>query len=115
MAPVGKHSGPAPDRARMRRFRGRRLRFALAALGTFLAWAVLVYFAIQIGSQVREEGSGSPTAWVLLVIALIGAVCCLFLALQLVGKLLDRNRPAGAAEHDAAPAPRPVGGRRARR
>ena len=103
MSTVGKHSGPAPAHPG----RGRRMRLALGALATFAAWVVLVYLAIKIGGQVR---TGNARAWVLLVIATIGAVCCLFLALQLVGKTLaDRAGLRSAAD------PHPAGGRRARR
>lgn len=108
MTLVGKHSGPAPQHPG----RGRRRRLALAALGTFLAWLVLVYLAIKIGGQVRSGGSGDSVAWVLLVIAVIGAICCLFLALQIAGRVLASTRAEAEAE---AAHPHPVGGRRARR
>ena len=101
---VGKHSGPAPAHPG----RGRRVRLTLGALATFVAWVVLVYLAIQIGGQVR---TGNARAWVLLVIATIGAVCCLFLALQLAGKVLADRTAAQAAP--SAPS-HPAGGRRIR-
>jgi len=108
MTPVGKHSGPAPEHPG----RGRRRRLALAALGTFVAWIVLVYLAIRIGGQVRSGASDDSIAWVLLAIAVLGAICCLFLALQIAGKVLASSR----AEAEAAAAhPHPTGGRRARR
>ena len=45
-------------------------------------------------------------------VAIVGAICCLFLALQIAGKVLAASR--AAAEEEAAH-PHPVGGRRARR
>lgn len=98
---MGKHSGPAQDPGQ-----GRRVSLSvLAAVATLLAWAVLVYFAIQIGTRIRGGNSG---AWVLLVIAVIGAVACLFLALLIGGRLFEGARTAAHAPH-------PTGGRRVRR
>jgi len=100
---MGKHTGVASDPVRS----GRTARFVLGIVITFAAWAVLVYYAIELGSQVR---SGNAEAWVLLVIAVVGAICCLFLSLLLGTRIVETTR----AERAARP-PHPAGGRRARR
>jgi hypothetical protein len=74
-------------------------------LATALAWAVLVYYAIQLGSDAK---AGETAAWVLLAIATVGAIGCLFLALILGGRVYELLR--GEPHPAAVP-----GGRRARR
>lgn len=100
---MGKHTGVAADPGK----RGRTVRATLGIVVTLAAWAVLVYYAIQLGSQVRSGNSG---AWALLAIAVVGAVCCLFLCLLLSTRTLDGIR----AEREARP-PHTPGGRRAKR
>jgi hypothetical protein len=125
MATVGKHSAAPASRGASDRprdtaerdaatagaghpGRGRRIAsYAVAAVLTALAWAVLVYFAIQLGPDVKD---GEPRAWALIVVATIGAMACLFLSLVLAGRVLDTLRPAAPA----GPPP-PPGGRRAKR
>ena len=100
---MGKHTGVVADPGK----RGRTVRAALGIVATLAAWAILVYYAIQLGSQVRSGDSG---AWALLAVAAAGAACCLFLCLLLSARLLDEVR----AERAARP-PRATGGRRAKR
>lgn len=100
---MGKHTGAVADPGK----RGRTVRAALGIVATLVAWAILVYYAIQLGSQVRSGNSG---AWALLAVAVVGAVCCLFLSLLLGARVLDEVR----AERVARP-PHIAGGRRAKR
>jgi len=103
MASMGKHTGVAAEPGK----RGRAAGSIAGIVVTFAAWAALVYYAIHLGSQVR---SGNGSAWALLVIAILGAVCCLFLALLLGTRIVEAPR----GERAARP-PRVAGGRRARR
>jgi len=102
-ASMGKHTGVAavPEK------RGRARAAIIGIVVTFVAWAALVYYAIQLGSDVR---SGNGGAWTLLVIAVVGAVCCLFLSLLLGARVVEAARTARAERP-----PRVTGGRRARR
>lgn len=100
---MGKHAGgrPAPP---PRRELG--LLTAGAAV-TIVAWVVLVTYAIRFGALAR---SGRSAAWLLLTVATVGAICCLFLALVL------GTRVVGLMRAESGPAPvRAAGGRRARR
>jgi hypothetical protein len=81
--------------------------YAAPALGTALAWAVLVYLAIRLGPDVK---AGEVRAWLLMAIATVGAMACLFLPLILAGRVLEALRPR---PHDTPPPP--PGGRRAKR
>lgn len=75
-----------------------------------IAWGYLVYAAIDFGSSAR---SGNGAAWLMLILAAIGAATCLFVGLMLLARLgttLGVTRPP---QDDAEP--RPVGGRRAAR
>jgi hypothetical protein len=74
-----------------------------------VAWGYLVYAAIDFGASARAGDSGS---WGLLALASVGAVACLFVGLLLVARLL---RMLGVMKQQEAPAPRPVGGKRAAR
>ena len=76
-------------------------------LGSLVAWCALVWFAIKLGPDVK---SGESAAIALLVVASIGAMACLFLALVQGSKILAARR----VPVEATP-PRPVGGRRAKR
>lgn len=81
-----------------------------------VAWGYLVLAAIDFGSNAR---SGDTGAWWFLALASVGAVACLFIGLILVARILARLRadaaPPGPDAVEPAPAPRPVGGRRAAR
>ncbi len=104
MTLVGKHSGGAPPPLPT----GRLASYAAAVVAAALAWGVLVYYAIQLGPSAK---AGELGAWLLLAVATLGAVGCLFLALIFGGKFLDTLR-------GEAPAPRPVtasGGKHGRR
>lgn len=75
---------------------------------TVLAWVFLVRAAIDFGATARADGGG---AWVFLVMASLGAIACLFVALMLVtwtARALDLVR-------DPSATPRSKGGRRAAR
>jgi hypothetical protein len=90
---------------------GGRLPLLLLALGitaTVVAWGYLVYLAIDFG---RDGRDGDTTGWWMLALATVGAIACLFVAMVLSTRLVQRLRAAAAP---AAP-PRPPGGRRAAR
>lgn len=75
-----------------------------------IAWGYLVYAAIDFGSSAR---SGNGGAWLLLVLAGLGAAACLFVGLMLLSRLtaaLGVTRSPDDPEE-----PRPTGGRRAAR
>lgn len=112
MTRVGRHSAPGKRRAprNVRQPRPRRVPWQAIALtlGSVLAWALLVWFAIQLGPDVRQ---GQTPAIALLTVAGLGAMACLFLGLAQGLKILDTIRTT-----PRPPAPvRPVGGRRAKR
>ena len=100
---MGKHTGVAAEPRR----RGRAGAAIAGIVVTFVAWAALVYYAIQLGSDVR---SGNGSAWTLLAIAIVGAVCCLFLSLLLGTRVVEAARTSRAQRP-----PRVAGGRRAKR
>lgn len=90
-----------------------RPKAALLAAGItvfIVAWGYLVVAAIGFGTSAR---SGDDTAWLLLVLACLGAIACLFAGLMLVVQLLAHIRAAATAGDD--PPPRVPGGRRAKR
>lgn len=97
--PVGKHRGgtPAP-------FPTRRLAmYAMAVVVTALAWLALVYLAIQLGPSAK---AADLAAWLLLVVATLGAIGCLFLTLIFGGKALEvirHPRPQPDADQEARP------------
>jgi hypothetical protein len=101
MTAVGKHSGATVSGPSLRRLWGQ----VAGMLATVVAWVVLVYYAIQLGPDAK---AGELGAWVLLVIATLGAIGCLFLALILGGRLYELLR---GEPHPATLS----GGRRARR
>ena len=92
------------------------LGLALGVTLALVAWGYLVLAAIDFGADAR---SGHAGAWWFLALASVGAVACLFIGLILVARLLARlraGRPSGGPDAvEPAPAPRPVGGRRAAR
>lgn len=80
----------------------------LGVLVTTVAWVFLVRSAIDFGATAR---GGRSEAWVFLVLASLGAIACLFVALML---LTWTARALGLAR-DPAAGPRTAGGRRAAR
>ena len=103
MTPVGKHTGePEAQQPLPRR---RLLVLALGITATLVAWGLLVWEAIEFGSQAR---GGKAPAWAFLGLATVGATACLFLTLSLVNKVLATLR-------GDAPRTRVPGGRRAAR
>jgi hypothetical protein len=103
MRPVGRHEGAAEGRRPLPR--RRVLGLALGITATVVAWGLLVWEAIDFGSQAR---AGETPAWIFLGVATIGATACLFLTLILGTRVatLLRGEPQ---------APRAAGGRRASR
>lgn len=106
----GKRSG---ERTKAR-FRSDLLRLALGITLTLIAWGYLVIAAIDFGADGRHEGDAR--AWLLLVVAALGAMLCLFLAFLLVARF---TRALGVTHAPAAKAKRdpdlPKGGKRAAR
>jgi len=84
------------------------LLLALGITAAVVAWGYLVYLAIDLGTSARN---GEGAAWWLLALATIGAIACLFVAMMLGMRLVERIR---AGSPPPAP-PRPPGGRRAAR
>ena len=107
MTTVGTHAGPSV-RETGRTATGRRrqtLGLAVGSTFTVIAWGLLVWAAIDFGGQARN---GESIAWLFLILATVGAIGCLFLAMVLVSKLAESMRTGPAP-------PRPSGGRRAKR
>ena len=113
-AAPGRHAGPArlEDKTagggRQRRSFAPLLLLALGITAAVVAWGYLVYLAIDLGTSARN---GDNTAWWLLGLATIGAIACLFVAMMLGTRLVERIR-AGAPPSGPPP---PPGGRRAAR
>jgi hypothetical protein len=110
MSPVGRHSGDGTTRSSAgsayvaHGFARRRvLVHALLVTATLVAWGILVFAAIDFGAEAR---SGSPTAWLFLVLATLGAAACLFVTLLLGARLTTLVKAQQAS-------PRPPGRRRA--
>jgi len=115
---TGKRAASRKGAKPRRGFQPALLVLALGVTASVVAWGYLVYAAIDFGSEAR---GGETDAWLLLGLASVGAVACLFLGLILIARLLRRlgitqapapRRPKDAA--DAAP-PASSGGRRAAR
>jgi hypothetical protein len=94
---VGTPRGGARRAARpKRRLDPKLLLLALASLVALVAWAGLVWLAIDSGRSARGGDSGS---WSVLAVASVAAVGCLFLCLWLGTVMLRRlgiledNRP----------------------
>ena len=106
-----RHSGPARLEATPsspRPSNGPLLLLALGITAAVVAWGYLVYLAIDFGTAARD---GDGTGWLLLGLATLGAIACLFVAMMLGTRLVLRLR-AGAKPPEP---PRPPGGRRAAR
>lgn len=116
---AGSRRGPRPKRT----LRPALLALALGVTACIVAWGYLVVAAIDFGTSAR---GGESAAWGFLALASVGAVACLFVGLMLIARILRRlgitSGPAPRTpptDEPAAPttptAPRPVGGRRAKR
>ncbi|MGI9156537.1 MAG: hypothetical protein ACR2FG_07865 [Marmoricola sp.] len=95
--------------------RGRVLALAVGVTATVVAWGLLVFAAIDFGRSARQ-GQGSD--WLLLVLATLGAVACMFLAIVLAARMQslmrsDPTRPHPQEQMSAGS--HPEGGRRASR
>jgi hypothetical protein len=99
-APTGAPRGGARRGAKPKRaLRPELLALGGGALVALAAWAVLVWLAIGFGHDARGGDSGR---WVLLAVASLAAVGCLFLCLWLCTTLLRR---IGILENDRRPTP----------
>lgn len=78
---------------------------AVGVTAAVVAWGYLVFLAIDFGTAGRD---GNASGWVLLALATVGAIACLFIALLLGTRLVARLR----ASSEPPPPPRPPGGRR---
>ncbi|MBM7516315.1 hypothetical protein [Nocardioides nitrophenolicus] len=106
----GKRAG---DRAKAT-FRPALLLIAAGATASVVAWGYLVIAAIDFGATGRHDGKTS--AWVLMGVASLGAMLCLFLTFMLAIRL---SRALGMSHHHE-PRPKrdpatPKGGKRAAR
>lgn len=101
MHPMGRHAGRRARRTSPRL----AVAYLLGTLATAGAWVYLISAAITFGVLAR---SGTGTAWILTVLAGIGATACLLIALILLARLL---REVGVL----SPAPGAGGRRRAAR
>jgi hypothetical protein len=81
---------------------------SLGITAAVVAWGYLVYLAIDFGTTAR---AGNHRAWFLLALATVGAIACLFIAMVLINRFVQRIR---GGSQPAAPPP-PPGGRRAAR
>ncbi len=95
--PVGTPRGGARRAAKPKRsLQPKLVALGLASVAALLAWAFLVWAAVDFGRDARDGESGR---WVYLVVTSVGAVACLFLCLWLCTVLLRRvgiledNRP----------------------
>lgn len=100
---AGARKGARPRRGLRRDVFG----LALAVTVAVVAWGYLVYAAIDFGSQAR---AGDGRAWAFLALAAVGAAACLFVALMLASRILQRlSSPPAPAQPVDAPAPRHAG------
>lgn len=103
-----KHAGSrkAPRSARSRPpLDPKLLVYAAGVTFCVVAWGYLVYAAIDFGGSAR---AGRSSAWMLLLIACIGAACCLFAGLMLAVRaltLLGIISPPDAYEPPGSGAP----------
>lgn len=96
------------------RLRPDLLLLAVGITFALVAWGYLVLASIDFGATARHDGKGS--AWLLLAVAALGAMACLFLAFMLAVRL---SRALGLTSTPAPPPKRdpnaPKGGKRAAR
>ena len=113
----GKRAGSRRGARPKRRLQPALLLLALGVTACIVAWGYLVVAAIDFGSSAR---GGEGAAWWFLALASIGAVACLFVGLMLIARILRRLGITSGplprkSTSDEPAAPRPVGGRRAKR
>ena len=77
---------------------------ALGITACMIAWGYLVYAAIDFGTSAR---AGEGAAWVLLGLASLGAVACLFVGLMLVVRVLRLLGVLVGPDSSVAPPPAP--------
>lgn len=98
----GSRRAARPSRALSRR----TVALGAGAAAAGVAWGALVYAGIRFGQSAR---GGDGSAWIFMVVAALGAVACLFLALMLG---IQVARALGVAPRSSS-AGAPKGGRRA--
>ena len=81
---------------RKRTFRPVLLALALGVTLSVVAWGYLVLAAIDFGKEAR---GGNGSAWLLLGLASIGAVACLFLGLILISRTARALGITGNPDH----------------
>ena len=81
------------------------MRYVGGIVASALVWAALVSFAIKLGSAAKGGAAG---AWFLIVVATLGAIIALVLAILLSARAWELRTGIRAPQ-------RPAGGRRARR
>lgn len=108
MGRVGKHEGSSEPEAEAVVDRQRLFKHALGLTLTLIAWGLLVWLAIDFGTEAR---TGSGLAWFFLLIATLGATACLFLGLSIGARLMGLMKGSEPVE----PPPRIQGGKRAAR
>lgn len=91
---TGRHIGVRRAEPVPKPQRGLLLALSLGVTLAVVTWGYLVYLAIDFGTAAR---GGDSHAWLLLAMATVGAIACLFVGLLLVVRLLDRLRALRAA------------------
>lgn len=109
MSSGAKHAGSrkAPRAARAKRPHDRRLPlYAVGITSCLVSWGYLVWSAIDFGAAARQ---GSSAAWWFVLMACVGAACCLFAGLMIGVRLLTKlgiiAPPVDSPERESAPAP----------
>ncbi|SEB60861.1 hypothetical protein SAMN04489844_0666 [Nocardioides exalbidus] len=108
---TGKRAGSRRGTRQPRSLNRAALFLGAAITVCVVAWGYLVYAAIDFGTAARGGSSG---AWGFMALACLGAIACLFVGLLLVARMM-RALGVTSAPDSPAPAPRPVGGKRAAR
>ena len=110
MEPMSRASGGKRAGARRATTNGRSTPTNTLVIGgvvlALAAWAYLVYAAVSFGSDARN---GTGHDWILLALAAVGAMACLFTCLMLVARLA---RALGFSSPGRAAAGRRAGKRR---
>lgn len=88
------------------------LALAAGVTATVVAWGFLVFAAIDFGRTAREDNGGD---WVLMGLATLGAVACMFLAIVLAAQMQSLMRGDPTRPHSQDQTSSPTGGKRAAR